>query len=301
MLIALLVFNGAATGVCLLSVGAYRVALLTSDNFDSHEMVPRKQCVLTVIFVALLFFNLMNGIGLLMLNLDRAAAFVIPIFYFHNHNRIMLLLMFICVALSGALITAAVIVTLTASEQYVTRTCRQFDTINFPFYVAIIAVRSISGTLAVCVMLTIVVVMFMRRAKVFNTQAHGADQLHSFRERQRKLTYTTIISCIITLFLFVIPSLIQLCLCFGNVDLLRVVSPYTMSLTFLNCTNEALVFMIRQEAIRRSVCDFITQQTPTFLRERILSIVSAYSSSEPRMMIFHTFSQKKTSSTGIKH
>uniref|UniRef100_A0A9J2PKM0 Nuclear condensin complex subunit 3 C-terminal domain-containing protein n=1 Tax=Ascaris lumbricoides TaxID=6252 RepID=A0A9J2PKM0_ASCLU len=151
----------------------------------------------------------MNGVGLLMLNLDRAAAVVTPIFYFHKHHIITTVLLVLCVLSSGSLIMAAVITTFILPDNYVPRICRrllrgnnhfrQYDTVYFPFYLAIISTRSISAALATLVMLSVVVVMLIKRAKVLNAQSSTSDQLQIFKERQKKLTYTTILSCKITL------------------------------------------------------------------------------------------------------
>ncbi|KHN78355.1 hypothetical protein Tcan_04731 [Toxocara canis] len=283
-MIAFMIFNGAATGVCMVAVGSFRIVghLRYSNYMD--DLVSSKQCIANIIFVALLFFNLLNGAGLLVLNVDRAAAVVMPIFYFHKHQLIMTVLLAVCITSCGLLVFAAVITTLMLPDHYVPRICRQFDTVYFPFYVAIISTRSISAALATFVMLGVVAIMLLRRAKVLNAQPRTTDQIQLFKERQRKLTYTTILSCKITLILFVIPSLCQLYLCFTNKELLRVVSPYTMSLSFLNCVNEAFIFVIRQEGIRRSVLELMVYGTPSFLRKKILQKLACDISSPAQSM-----------------
>lgn len=59
-----------------------------------------------------------------------------------------------------------------------------------------------------------------------------------------------------------------------------------MSLSFLNCVNEALIFVIRQESIRRSVLEFILYGTPNFLQKKILHRLNGNNNCSPLQSIF---------------
>ncbi|EFO17437.1 hypothetical protein LOAG_11058 [Loa loa] len=90
-----------------------------------------------------------------------------------------------------------------------------------------------------------------------NNEQNVNRDLRNFLKKQKSFTLTAIISCIITLFLYVIPSMIMTICSKTERQTCVPIGTCCNFLCYLNSINLPLLFLYRQDNVRRKMFDFL--------------------------------------------
>ncbi|KAK0419012.1 hypothetical protein QR680_013903 [Steinernema hermaphroditum] len=267
--------NGFITGTVSTGYGIFRLVLFVQGKENYN--VPIAVCFYNPLTFFLLWTFPMNGIGLLLNSIDRLLVISFPLSYFNYNTRVVVVLNIVALVVNAGIVFTAVFGTLSGSEsgRMINVFCSQNDMYSEEMYIVLAALRSFFAVLAVLLMFA-VLVLFMKHNHVRSKQAfHTDENIRKFKSRQMDYTKTMLISCIATIALMIIPSIIAVIGRAGALDVSGHVTTWTRFVGFLNSFNIAFLLIYRQKDIRWRLYKLINNVT----RGHIFSLTEIQSTS----------------------
>ncbi|EFO20043.1 hypothetical protein LOAG_08450 [Loa loa] len=157
----------------------------------------------------------LNGMSLFMNSVERFSVIAFPIYYFTHNTRISYSLIII------QYLTTIIVITITAVATYIE------------------PARTISN--------------FCLKFGAQFLSSHSPNRdLSNFLKKQKRYTQTALISCCFTIFLVVIPSIVQYIYILDETTKSRTIVIVSVYLPFLNSLNVIMFFVFRQGDFRRA-------------------------------------------------
>uniref|UniRef100_A0AAF5PZ10 G-protein coupled receptors family 1 profile domain-containing protein n=1 Tax=Wuchereria bancrofti TaxID=6293 RepID=A0AAF5PZ10_WUCBA len=253
--------HGGITG--LLSL-CYAIRIF-SKPYLLNVAISNKNCIFQI-STGLMQMKLLNAFGLLANSIDRLLVVTFPIYYFRSIRKLNTILLIGLYIISFAIALFSIIITQLSPDKMTGSNCAHQKVLH-PTALFLVQLFSTSSALMSVIVMMCVVHCNKRHFDRFinNAQSVGRD-LQNFLKKQKEFTLTALISCIITLFLHVTPSLIQTICSKMDYQICLHVGLYCNLLSYLNSFNMPLLFLYRQgdvrEKISNLICCRLTIRTP---------------------------------------
>ncbi|KAK0401103.1 hypothetical protein QR680_015594 [Steinernema hermaphroditum] len=240
-------FNGFLSGIGTIGFGIFQFVVYGTEQ--NRVSVTVLQCLYNPITVFLLWVFPMSGLGLLLMSIDRFLVIRYPLSYFHYNAKAVLLLNAVALAVNFGIVFGVTYDTLSSplSKSLINITCNQKEVLSQQMYIAMAVVRIAFAFLAIVVMLY-VLVLFVRHSRTKTKQAFGDETLKRFKNRQMNFTKTMLISCAVTVVVFILPSIYSI---IGSLLGMRgIITVWVRFVNFFNSFNIPILVLYRQRDIR---------------------------------------------------
>ncbi|VDK87341.1 unnamed protein product [Litomosoides sigmodontis] len=204
MIIFAQAFVDALMGVGLIIAGSSRIIILLTGCYRRS----RRSCLLKPWSPIIMWSEIMSATSTLMISTDRLISCLAPMRYFMNSYSYQVRQITVFFGSISLFIFISWIFSFLDNESLLQGFCWTGD-VFYPFFADLHSLLLIS-TASLSVALYVIVYLLSRKhlRRIKNNQSEESLQL--FEARQRKLTITMGISCVFTLFFFVIPLCIKL-------------------------------------------------------------------------------------------
>uniref|UniRef100_A0A0R3RLX1 G_PROTEIN_RECEP_F1_2 domain-containing protein n=1 Tax=Elaeophora elaphi TaxID=1147741 RepID=A0A0R3RLX1_9BILA len=203
--------NGGFTGIALISVGLRRIIFTANESLISHH-----QCVLNVsTFILTMCF--VNGMSLLMNSTERLFAVAFPIYYYTHSAQISYSLIAAQYVVGIIATILVVIERLIEPAEQISNFCFMENVYTPRYYSIILHVCNTTSLLSVAVMNCLVmklsgnttnpkqrlIIASIKKfgARFLSSHSYNRDLSH-FLNNQKQFTQTSIISCFLTICMF---------------------------------------------------------------------------------------------------
>uniref|UniRef100_A0A8R1TMA1 G-protein coupled receptors family 1 profile domain-containing protein n=1 Tax=Onchocerca volvulus TaxID=6282 RepID=A0A8R1TMA1_ONCVO len=236
-------------------------------------MTNLKSCMLST---GLLQMKILNSFGLLVHSIDRLLVVCFPMYYFRSIRKLNTVLLTGLYVTSFAVTFSSIIITLSSPARMIGKNCPHYSTLHSKVKVVVQFLIASCASMSILVMLCVVYCIKRRYNGIVKNAANAKRDLQNFLKKQKRFTWTALISCSITLFLYVIPSLAQtLCIKRRNQTCISIALCSNL-LCYLDSLNMSLMFLHRQEDVRKKMFNFLRYRLLNRIPDQVTSISFKY-------------------------
>ncbi|KAK0419007.1 hypothetical protein QR680_013901 [Steinernema hermaphroditum] len=279
--------NGLLSGLVSAGYGIFRLVLFAIGRDD--EMITVEQCFYNPLSFFYLWTFPMMGLGLLLNSVDRLLVISFPLSYFRFNAKVVLLLNIIALVVNSGIVFIATYFTIhTRSMIRVDVFCNQNEVYSENIYIFLAVIRTIFASLAVFLMV-IVLIIFVKQNRIRMKRAfHTDDTIKRFRMRQMNYTKTMLISCIATIGLYIIPSIVNVLERFLHMS--DHTATWMRFISFFNSFNIAILLIYRQQDIRWRLCRIVN----CLFRRKLLNVSTIESTNADMSRAAAPYTQTRT-------
>ncbi|KAM3718272.1 Alpha-1A adrenergic receptor [Dirofilaria immitis] len=151
--------------------------------------------------------KLLNAFGLLANSIDRLLVVSFPIYYFRSIRKLNTIILIGLYIIPFTIALSSLTSTLLGPVRMIRSNCPHQSTLQPTAMIFTQCSISFAASLSILVMLCVVCCIKRRYNGILKNTRNAKRDLQNFLKKQKQFTLTALISCIITLFLHVIPSL----------------------------------------------------------------------------------------------
>ncbi|VDN07597.1 unnamed protein product [Thelazia callipaeda] len=255
-IMAFIIFHNGLTGLNDAALGITR--LIDMITLPKNELIDSNLC-LVHFSNSLVLLIVLNGFGLLANSVDRLLVILFPLQYFRHTQLIVGFLIAVVYIAVFIFMSSAIAIEIVLPARRISPLCLEQLVYNEDLYSVILCVRTLTAAASIPIMILVLVIMYKKRKMVLGrNKLTSFTDIDAFIQRQKSFTKTTLVSCSITFFLYVVPAVNQLIYDRLDASNENEMALYAILLSSINSYNLVMTFVYRQKDVRALVIKILS-------------------------------------------